>query len=346
MKNTTIIFAAGGTAGHVFSANGMAYYANCRKIALTDHRGEKYIDKNLFDEVHVLSIKNNLIINFYSFLKSIVQSWKIIKAHKKSSKNIVVIGFGAYVSLPTCFMGWLLKCPLYLYQADQIVGKANRLLSKFSKRVFTSSYNVNIDNSECVGLMPRKGIISYPISEKSNELNILILGGSLSSSFWKWVIPSALYNLPHSVLKNINIHQQVGEDEQYFESAYKNIPLKTVMLDKFVDTTKALPWSNIVIARSGLGTITDLTASMRPALLVPWAKAKDDHQTYNAKWWASSGGGWYASEHEFTSKYLQKFIVKIIESNILREKSQALSNWMPIHGSLLALKIIKQDLKI
>ncbi len=344
MKNSTIIFAAGGTAGHVFAANGMAYYAQCKKIILTDSRGEKYIDKSLFDEVWVLPIRNNIIINLFGFLKSMFQSFKIIKKQKSLNKNVVVVGFGAYISFPPCIMSWFLKCPLYLYQSDQIVGKANRWLVRFAKKVFTASYNIDVKKMHCVGLMPRKDILSYPI-QKNGKLNILILGGSLSSAFWKLVIPSALNNLPNEVVKNINIHQQVGQDRKYFESAYKNLPLGSLVLDEFVDTTKALRWSNVVVARAGLGTITDLTASMRPALLVPWSKAKDNHQTYNAKWWASSEGGWWASEHEFTAQYFKDFIVKIMNSNELQEKSEALSKWMPVHGGLLAIRAIMNDLK-
>ncbi|QEK38493.1 UDP-N-acetylglucosamine--N-acetylmuramyl-(pentapeptide) pyrophosphoryl-undecaprenol N-acetylglucosamine transferase [Candidatus Cytomitobacter primus] len=366
MKNSTTIFVAGGTAGHVFAANGMAHYVSSKKIIFTDKRGEKYIDKTLFDEIYILPIKNNIVLNFYSFIKSFIMSWKIIK----QNKNSVIIGFGAYVSIPTCIMGWMLSCPLYLYQADQIIGKANKILSYFAKRIFVASYNIQHKKAECIGLIPRSDIISYPINLQ-NELRILILGGSLSSAFLKLTIPSALYNLPKEILQKIRIHQQAGEDKSYFTKAYSDISLKEVILDEFIDTTKALPWSNFVIARAGMGTISDLTASMRPALLVPWSNAKDNHQTYNAQWWAKSGGGWWVPEHEFNANYLKKFIINLVneisassesssdlsnksydslgkenKKTELEEKSEMLGKWMPIYGGLLAVKTIQRDLNI
>ncbi|QEK37963.1 UDP-N-acetylglucosamine--N-acetylmuramyl-(pentapeptide) pyrophosphoryl-undecaprenol N-acetylglucosamine transferase [Candidatus Cytomitobacter indipagum] len=358
MKNSTTIFVAGGTAGHVFAANGMAYYVNTRKIIFTDKRGEKYIDKNLFDEIHVLPVKNNILFNMYSFVKSFIKSWKELKKYKKSP----VVGFGSYASLPTCIMAWVMKNPLYLYQADQLIGKANKLLSYMAKKIFTTSYAIHHQKAECVGLIPRSNIISYPI-ETENELKILIMGGSLSSAFWKVVIPSALHNLPKEILQRISIHQQVGEDKNYFAKSYQEIQLKKVVLEEFVDTSKALPWSNLVIARAGMGTISDLTASMRPGLLIPWANAKDNHQKYNAQWWTNSGGGWWAPEHEFTASYLKNFITNLMNemeqkqikneklsnssnANInseLQQKSEALGKWMPVHGGLFAAKIIYNE---
>ena len=336
MKNSTTIFVAGGTAGHVFSANGMAYYSKTKNIIITDSRGEKFIDKSLFDEIHILPIKNRIIKNFFSFLKSFVESWRIIKKYESP----VVVGFGAYISVPPCLTAWVLRKQMYIYQADQVIGKANQLLVKFAKKMFTSSFKIKHKKAECVGLIPRHDILAYPL-KFDDELRILILGGSLSSTFWKIAIPSTLHKLPKEILSKICIHQQVGNYMAYFTKAYADIPLKQVKLDKFIDTSVALKWSNLVIARAGMGTISDLTASVRPALLVPWANAKDNHQMHNAHWWASSNGGWYRSETEFTPEYLKDFIIKLFESNELQKKSKALSKWMPTHGGLIAAEYIE-----
>ncbi|USO00600.1 MAG: UDP-N-acetylglucosamine--N-acetylmuramyl-(pentapeptide) pyrophosphoryl-undecaprenol N-acetylglucosamine transferase [Alphaproteobacteria bacterium] len=335
MKNSTTIFVAGGTAGHVFAANGMAYFSKTRNIIITDARGRKYVDEELFDEIHILSVTNKIFTNFFGFIKSFFQSWKFINR----KDNSVIVGFGAYVSIPPCLIGWLKNKHVYLYQSDQIMGRANKLLSFFSKKIFTSSFNINHKKAECIGLIPRSNIISYPL-DFNDELRILILGGSLSSTFWKIVIPAALNSLPKEILSKIKIHQQVGEDYDYFCKVYQNIPIKHAKLDKFIDTATALPWSNLVISRAGMGTIADLTASLRPALVVPWANAKDDHQTYNAQWWASSLGGWYVSEQQFTPEFLQNFIINIFNSNELKEKAKNLTRWMPIHGGLMGLKFI------
>ena len=138
MKNSTTIFVSGGTAGHVFSANGMAYYSKTRNIMITDARGEKFVNKELFDEVHIISIKNKIFKNFFSFLKSFFESWKIISKYKSS----IIVGFGAYVSVPPSIIGWVRGKKIYIYQADQIIGRANNLLVRISQKMFTASFNI------------------------------------------------------------------------------------------------------------------------------------------------------------------------------------------------------------
>ncbi|QEK39072.1 UDP-N-acetylglucosamine--N-acetylmuramyl-(pentapeptide) pyrophosphoryl-undecaprenol N-acetylglucosamine transferase [Candidatus Nesciobacter abundans] len=311
MEISTIVFSGGGTAGHVFTANGTAFFAkarNIKRIMITDQRGYKYVDKTLFDEIYVIPILPNILLHPIKFFKSIFKSMKIIK----NNPNSCVIGFGAYISLPACIAAKLKRKKMYIYQGDQIMGKANRALGYFCNKIFLSSFNIkaNKQKSSIVGLIPRHSIKSYPIKINSG-IKLLVIGSSINTPFWKFILPSAFSKLPKEVLSQISIRQQVGKDYEYFDKIYKNIGFKEVSLEKFIDTNTSLPWSNLVFARAGFSTICDLTASMRPAMLVPWSKSKDNHQLRNALWFESSTGGWCVKEEMCTPDYVSNLIMKV-----------------------------------
>ena len=140
-NNKNIIIATGGTGGHVFPAVGLANYLNKNGFNLTlttDKRGYKFVDGELIKNIKIinsstLNKKNkfiSLIKLFFAILESLFFLYK--------TKPKFIFGMGGYASFPVCFAGLILKIPLIIYENNLLIGKANRFLSPFARKIFVS----------------------------------------------------------------------------------------------------------------------------------------------------------------------------------------------------------------
>ena len=168
-----IIFSAGGTGGHIFPAiNLMKHFfeKGYEVVLVTDSRGNNFVNKYLKFKSYELSASSptnknffgkifSFFIIFYSLLKSIM----ILKKEKPD----LIIGFGGYVSFPTSFAAKFFNLPLAIYEPNMVIGKANRYLLLFAKKIFLAKkiklnfperYKKKVD---IVGPIINKNIINY-----------------------------------------------------------------------------------------------------------------------------------------------------------------------------------------
>ncbi len=337
----TLILVAGGTAGHVFVANGIAFYGKQKfnTILITDTRGKKYADLSLFHMIYTLSCSNSNSMILKSPLIA-YQIWQIFKKYK----NIQIVGCGAYLSVLTGILGYLFGYTLHIYQGDQVIGRANHILSYLATTIFVTEkfFQWKYPQQE-VGLISRHTILSSPI-KIDGKLRILIIGSSIGAQFWIDTIIQACKLLSKKIRENITINQQVSKNKmQFIKSAYQELEISHELFE-FVDTKIALQWSNFVIARAGLSTIADLVRAMRPALLIPWPNAHANHQLQNAKWFVKSYGGHYCEEYKFTAQFLANMIQNIFYNQPqLITQSHNLYKWKNTYGGLQIVKILNSD---
>ena len=177
MKNK-IIFSAGGTGGHIFPAINLMkhfYQKGYEVLLVTDKRGENFIKNHSEFKYYILKTSTTTNKNF---LKKIVSSLIILYSLLKSflflkkEKPDLIFGLGGYVSFPICFVSKFLNLPLVIYENNMVLGRANRYLAWFSKKIFLSKniikyfpekYKKKIHE---VGPIINKNIINYKISEK------------------------------------------------------------------------------------------------------------------------------------------------------------------------------------
>ena len=82
----------------------------------------------------------------------------------------------------------------------------------------------------------------------------------------------------------------------------------------FNDIPARLDRAHLVIARSGASTVAELCVVGRPAILVPYAHAADDHQSFNARALSEAGAAWVVPEHEFTPERLAALLIDVLSS--------------------------------
>jgi UDP-N-acetylglucosamine--N-acetylmuramyl-(pentapeptide) pyrophosphoryl-undecaprenol N-acetylglucosamine transferase len=111
--------------------------------------------------------------------------------------------------------------------------------------------------------------------------------------------------------KRLRIVQQCRpEDLDAVREAYADCEADAELAAFFADIPERLAWAHLVIARAGASTVAELTTAGRPAILVPYPFAMDDHQTANAR--AVSGAAWVMTQRELTVSTLTDRLAAIL----------------------------------
>lgn len=335
-RQSYITLCAGGTAGHTFPAITLAkeFKDNGFKtLIITDCRGNKHIT-DCADKIVILPIKR-LGLGF--FLKS---PYLFLKSFYWISKSQNVICFGGYTTLFPFISAWLLRKTRCIYQLDSYVTRLNRKLIPFANYVFYSFFNTNLEkkkNTYCVGLPVRKEFkFSFPV--KKDTMNISIIGGSLGSNYWKPLLKETLEQLPLAVCKKIHLKIQTTLDTEFLNK----YELASIETSRFFDTAPLFKNSHLIIARAGATSIAEISSVGRPAYLVPWENAVENHQAHNAKNYSKAGGARFGNE----ASKLAEYILQLFQSNdFFYQECENATKAMPGFAASRAFNFITQHIK-
>ncbi len=308
-----IIFAGGGTGGHLFCGFALAEAFLKRKSA--DHPieilfvGTAYgIEKEMVPKegyrLEFIPIKQLKGKGVFHRLKTLLQvpeaclkSYSLLKKEKPD----LVFGIGGYASGPIVLMAKILGIKTAINEQNSVPGLTNRILSKFSDLIFIAFENAK-------GFFPKKKTfltgnpirkkffenilpLSTPLlpGERMNCFNILILGGSQgahSINETMMEVANLLYPIQE---KFCFIHQTGKSDAIKVREAYHKIGFQAEVLEFIHEIQNYYLKADLVISRSGAGTINELEILGKPSLLIPYPYAADDHQKMNALELAQKG---------------------------------------------------------
>jgi UDP-N-acetylglucosamine--N-acetylmuramyl-(pentapeptide) pyrophosphoryl-undecaprenol N-acetylglucosamine transferase len=149
----------------------------------------------------------------------------------------------------------------------------------------------------------------YPEAPAGGELHLLIIGGSQGARLFGEVIPEAIAKLPQALRSRLKVVHQV-RDEQIADAkkVYQASNVSADVAAFFTDMGQRLGAAHLVISRAGASSVTELQVAGRPAILVPFAAAADDHQTANAEGLTSVGAADLFTEAEFEPNALANLL--------------------------------------
>lgn len=210
----------------------------------------------------------------------------------------VVLGMGGFAAGPGGFAAWLLRIPLVIHEQNARAGWTNRVLQVFAK-VSLQAFPGALSKAEVVGNPVREAIAQLPspsqrYAERKDALRVLVLGGSLGAQRINQLVLETLQQLPAGA--HPQLWQQTGPAhfdavcQAYAEAGIAIAKDATgqssadIRVQPFIeDMAAAYAWADVVLARAGAMTVSELAAAGVAAWLVPFPHAVDDHQAANAE---------------------------------------------------------------
>lgn len=319
--SSPILLAAGGTGGHMFPAEALAreLLGRGRSVALvTDRRGRAFGDA--LPEVEVFRIHASAPSgSIVARLRGVAElALGTLQAQRLVSRlrPAAVVGFGGYPCVPAVLAAQRSRLPTVLHEQNAVLGRANRLLAGNARVIVTSFPAVSQVRPSDAGKVVRAGNpvrpailavrgLPYPETTGDGPLSLLVTGGSQGARVFSEVVPAALALLPDALRRRIRLSQQARpEDLERARAALASAGIEAEVSSFFKDMPERLAACHLAITRAGASTIAELTAAGRPALLVPYPHAMDDHQTANAQALADAGGAWLLPQGSLTPAVL------------------------------------------
>jgi len=254
-----------------------------------------------------------------------------------------VIGLGGYSSGPIVLLASLMKIPTLILEQNLFPGFTNRtLLPRIQKAVvaFEDSLPLFKGKGLFFGNPTRPEFYALHPKTRNGKLSLLIFGGSQGSHFLNTNITSTLYLLEEK--KNeLKIYHQTGRsDFEWVQQAYLENGFQDVeVAPYFHDMPNYFQKSDLVISRAGATTVAELIASNKAALLIPFAKATDNHQLQNAEELKKIGGAEIILESEFTPEFFTKKIADFMNNKDTLDRME--ENLVPLKKENSAENISK-----
>ena len=314
-QKTIYALAAGGTGGHLFPAEAVArlLVAGGGEVhLLTDRRADAFaasVPGVRIDQVRAGQLGGGPLRAAYGMAElalGMMQARRLLRRLKPAA----VVGFGGYPSVPTMLAAAQLGLPTLIHEQNAVFGRANRLLAPRARRIATGFAAVqglrDADKARAVhtGNPVRPAIMALggmPYQPPGDMIELLVTGGSQGARVFSEVVPPALAQLPAALRVRLRVAQQARpEDKDAVTAQYQELGIAAEVESFFTDMPARLKRAHLMICRAGASTIAELTVTGRPAILVPYPHAMDDHQTVNAGAFAASGGGWAVPQPQFT----------------------------------------------
>jgi UDP-N-acetylglucosamine--N-acetylmuramyl-(pentapeptide) pyrophosphoryl-undecaprenol N-acetylglucosamine transferase len=317
-----IVLSAGGTGGHLFPAQALAGELVRRGrdiVVMTDARFANYATQ--FPGARIETVPSspfNAVTAPFKIAAGIV----VALAKLLRLRPAAVIGFGGYPSVPVMLAANFARLPTGIIEQNAVVGRANRLVMNKVQLVaaaFPIARFAPADPSKVVltGNPLRPDVearwgASYPVPQAGGPLRLLVFGGSQGARALSEIVPAALSRLPHEIKLRLSVVQQCRlEDIEQVRAIYANAEIRCQLETFFSDLPQRMAEAHLVIARAGAGTVAELMAIGRPAILVPLPGALDDNQTPNAEILSKADAGWCMPQSALTPDVLAQMLNRI-----------------------------------
>ena len=336
-----VLIAGGGTGGHLFPAMAVAEeissrFCDAQITFVGTKRGleSRVIPLTTWElfTMDVPSLKGSGLIRRLASLclmpRAFLQAWRIIS---RTTPDIV-IGVGGYSAGPVTLLAALRGIPTVALEQNAIAGITNRILGRFVKKIFvtfaeSAKYFPNGKVVVAGNPVRRKIMKSCEHAQtKKSGFTLLVFGGSQGAKTINEKMIEALDYLS-DVREDLHVIHQVGRtvDTDRFVAAYKARGFSAEVYHFIEDMGKAYCASDLVICRAGATSVAELTVIGKPAVLVPYPFAADDHQAANAASLAASGGAVVIADKNMTGELLADTIRDLIEEPLkLASMSEAM----------------------
>ena len=328
-----VLIAGGGTGGHLYPGIALARELQRRDratvvtfVGTAAGLESKVIPREGFalDVIRVAGLKGKSRMTRLRGLlllpMAAVDAWRVLSRRRPA----VVVGVGGFSSGPVLALAAFRRYPTLLLEQNALPGITNRLLAPIVRAAA-------VNFSEALRYFPRTGFVAgnpvraeffEPFAEAAGgdgKVRVLIMGGSQGAHAINMAMTQAAPALAASSVPLAITHQTGERDLAAVREAYASAGL-TARVEPFLyEMDREMKQADVVVARAGATTLSELAASGRPAILVPLPTAADDHQRRNAEAFARIGGAVVLEERGLTGDRLAAELLTLSQDRVRRE---------------------------
>lgn len=357
-----IIFATGGTAGHINPALAVAAYirekcpdAEILFIGTADHMEARLVPKAGFDFKTISISGFRRSFSPKAIMHNIKTVCRIITSKNESKKIIkdfnpdVVVGFGGYVSGPVLQEAVSLKIPTCIHEQNAFPGITNKTLAKEVDKVMLTvedaEKHLEPKNPVVITGLPVRGELLKAYKDISraqlgipdDKFLVLSFGGSLGAK----PLNEAMYDILLNSAANgkyYHIHS-VGTNggdflEKFEKAGFKDGKKGTVEVRQYIDNMDVcMAAADVVIGRAGASSLSEIEAMGKASILIPSPYVAENHQYHNAMALVNRGAGYILEEKNLTSKSLSDMLDDLLSNKARLRQIEENARNMAINDS-------------
>jgi UDP-N-acetylglucosamine--N-acetylmuramyl-(pentapeptide) pyrophosphoryl-undecaprenol N-acetylglucosamine transferase len=312
-----IIIAGGGTGGHLFPAVAVGEALKQRRpevellfVGTSNGFEAKWLPKSGLP-YKLLSVRGWTGKSPVMRLRAALEFLSAVRRALTLLRNFgpdLVVGAGGYASAPMAVAAILRRVPLILLEQNTRPGLSNRLLWRFARNICvgfdaTAAY---LQSSKAVvtGNPIRFAYDNHKVHPIGAPLQILVLGGSSGAHRLNVGFVNALKISGKAVINWQVVHQTGEADVGLTEAAYRELGCQSRVVPFIDDMATALRCADLVVARAGAMTVSEIALAGRPAVFVPYPFHADRQQEHNARVLAQLGGALIVQDDEHLAENL------------------------------------------
>jgi len=318
MQAKSYLIAGGGTGGHVFPGLAVA-----RELRARGHNAffvgtERGLEARLvpaegfeLKTIHIGGLNRvGMRQQLLTLLRLPITTAGCLKLVRRTG---AVFSMGGYVAGPPVLAALMLRVPVVVMEPNAIPGFTNRAIGRIVSRALISFPETAryFARSEITGLPVREEFFQIPPKPRGPVLTILITGGSQGSRTLNRAARESWALFRDSGFPVRIVHQTGRNEYEALRDQFAESGLAGEIAPFIEDMPAAFREADLVVCRSGAGTVSELAAAGRPSILVPFPFAADDHQTRNAEAMERGGAARLVRDAEFSGERLFAMVKEI-----------------------------------
>ncbi len=311
-----VVIVGGGTGGHLFPGIAVAQeFREAHHAEVTFLTTPKPVTIQILEKYRLPweAVASRAVKGMGLFSR--LRAWFGVPGHVraarrrlKSLKPDLVLGVGGHASGPVGAAAWTLGIPLAIHEQNAIPGLTNRLLGRVAQRVFLSfpdeAGHFGKDDSRWTGNPIRREFFDPPPARPGSPFTVLVMGGSQGAHHVNLEVLKALPLLAEHRDRLKFLHLTGEADLNLVREGYGEAGFAA---DVAAFTPEVANWmgrAHLSVCRAGAGTLAELTALGRAAILVPYPFAANNHQEANARFLEKAGAAILILNKHFTGEFL------------------------------------------
>lgn len=326
LKGKTVLISAGGTGGHVYPALAVANRLRELGAEVAWLGTQAGIEARLVPEadiplhtIFVQGLRGNGLLRLLKAPLTLLSAVRQAKKVLASVKPDVFIGFGGFASGPGAVAAKWCGVPVVLHEQNAAMGLTNKVASRWATRVLLA-FAIDGRNGTVVGNPIRQSITALPEPKQrmrsDSPFRVLVVGGSLGAKAINETVPYALKDL----LGRIELSHQTGKTtHEETLATYRQLDLlDRVNIHQYIDDMDtAYAQADLVIARAGALTVSEIASIGLPAIFIPLPHAVDNHQWLNANYLADANAAVIIEQTDLTPETLRDTVSRLLSGETL-----------------------------